>query len=117
MHIDRSHISSVSREENELQVIEEMKNSTPQDRFALITYLRESFYGYSCFTDDMDIFIRIAEENISSMKLALHEFGVPELEDQLRIPIISVDDLFINKSFIGRAKDKADLEELRIFLG
>ena len=45
MHIDRSHISSVSREENELQVIEEMKNSTPQDRFALITYLRESFYG------------------------------------------------------------------------
>ena len=45
MHIDRSHISSVSREENELQVIEEMKNTTPQDRFALITYLRESFYG------------------------------------------------------------------------
>ena len=45
MHIDRSHISSVPFEENELQVIEEMKNSTPQDRFALITYLRESFYG------------------------------------------------------------------------
>ena len=45
MHIDRSHISSVSFEENELQVIEEMKNSTPQDRFVLITYLRESFYG------------------------------------------------------------------------
>ena len=45
MHIDRSHISSVSFEENELQVIEEMKKSTPQDRFALITYLRESFYG------------------------------------------------------------------------
>ena len=45
MHIDRSQISSVSFEENELQVIEEMKNLTPQDRFALITYLRESFYG------------------------------------------------------------------------
>ena len=45
MHIDKSHISSVSFEENELQVIEEMKNTTPQDRFALITYLRESFYG------------------------------------------------------------------------
>ena len=45
MHIDRSHISSVSIEENELRVIEEMKNTTPQDRFALITYLRESFYG------------------------------------------------------------------------
>ena len=45
MHIDRSHISSVSFEENELQVIEEMRKSTPQDRFALITYLRESFYG------------------------------------------------------------------------
>ena len=45
MRIDRSHIVSVSFEENELQVIEEMKNSTPQDRFVLITYLRESFYG------------------------------------------------------------------------
>ena len=45
MHIDRSHISSASFEENELQVIEEMRKSTPQDRFALITYLRESFYG------------------------------------------------------------------------
>lgn len=45
MHIDRSYILSVSFEENDLQVIEEMRNSTPQDRFALITYLRESFYG------------------------------------------------------------------------
>ena len=45
MHIDRSQISSISFEENELQVIKEMKNSTPQDRFALITYLRECFYG------------------------------------------------------------------------
>jgi hypothetical protein len=45
MHLDRSHIVSVSFEENELRVIEEMKNSTPQDRFILITYLRESFYG------------------------------------------------------------------------
>ena len=45
MHIDKSHISSVSFEENELQVINEMKNTTPQERFALITYLRESFYG------------------------------------------------------------------------
>ena len=39
-----------------------------------------------------------------------------ELKDQLRIPIISVDDLFKNKSSTGRAKDKADLEELRKFL-
>ena len=45
MHIDKSHITSVSFEENELQVIEEMKNTTPQDRFELITYLRECFYG------------------------------------------------------------------------
>ena len=42
---DRSKISSLSFEKNELQIIEEMKNTTPQDRFALITYLRESFYG------------------------------------------------------------------------
>ncbi|MFC2112676.1 nucleotidyltransferase [Bacteroidota bacterium] len=119
------------------------------------------FYGYSRFTADMDIFIGISEENISSMKLALLEFGVPEfdrsmlttkgnvfrigrvplrieiineisgvdfddafihkeyveLENQLRIPIISVDDLFKNKSSTGRAKDMADLEELRKFLG
>ncbi|MGL1935590.1 MAG: hypothetical protein OCD01_11235 [Fibrobacterales bacterium] len=45
MHIDRTHITSSSFETNERQVIEEMKKSTPQDRFALITYLRESFYG------------------------------------------------------------------------
>jgi hypothetical protein len=108
----------------------------------------------------MDIFIGISEENISSMKLALREFGVPEfdktmlttkgnvfrigraplrieiinelsgvnfedafsnkqfieLEDKLLVPIISVDDLFRNKSSTGRAKDKADLEELRKFL-
>ena len=66
------------------------------------------FYGYSRFTADMDIFIGISEENISSMKLALH---------QLCIPIISVHDLIKNKSSTGRAKDKADLEELRKFLG
>ena len=35
-----------------------------------------------------------------------------ELQDRLRIPIISVDDLFKNKSSTGRTKDKADLEEL-----
>ncbi len=40
-----------------------------------------------------------------------------ELEDQICIPIISVDDLFKNKSSTGRTKDKADLEELRKFLG
>ena len=45
MRIDRSQISSVSFERNELLAIEEMKKSTPQERFALITYLRESFYG------------------------------------------------------------------------
>jgi hypothetical protein len=45
MHIDRSYITSVSFEKNEIQVIEEVKKTTPQDRFALITYLRECFYG------------------------------------------------------------------------
>ena len=130
-------------------------------QYLLIGGWAVGFYGYSRFTADMDIFIGISEENISSMKLALHEFGVPEfdrsmlttkgnvfrigrtplrievineisgvdfddafnnkefieLKDQLRIPIISVEDLFKNKSSTGRAKDKADLEELRKFLG
>ena len=130
-------------------------------QYLLIGGWAVGFYGYSRFTADMDIFIGISEENISSMKLALQEFGVPEfdrsmltikgnvfrigraplrievinqisgvdfdnaysnkefieLEDQLRIPIISVEDLFKNKSSTGRAKDKADLEELRKFLG
>jgi hypothetical protein len=45
MRIDRSQISSISFEKNELQVIEVMKKATPQERFALITYLRECFYG------------------------------------------------------------------------
>lgn len=119
------------------------------------------FYGYSRVTADMDIFIGISADNISLMKSALYEFGVPEfdssmltikgnvfrigrsplrievineisgvdfedafnnrefieLDDHLRIPIISIDDLFKNKSSTGRTKDKADLEELRKFLG
>ena len=130
-------------------------------QYLLIGGWAVGFYGYSRFTADMDIFIGISEENISSMKLALHEFGVPEfdrsmltikgnvfrigraplrievineisgvdfndafsnkefieLDDQLRIPIISLEDLFKNKSSTERAKDKADLEELRKFLG
>jgi hypothetical protein len=45
MHIDRSYITSDSFENNEIQIIEEMKKTTPQERFALITYLRECFYG------------------------------------------------------------------------
>ena len=130
-------------------------------QYLLIGGWAVGYYGYTRFTADMDIFIGISEENISSMKLALHEFGVPEfdrsmlttkgnvfrigraplrievineisgvdfndafsnkefieLDDQLRIPIISLEDLFKNKSSTGRAKDKADLEELRKFLG
>ena len=129
-------------------------------QYLLIGGWAVGFYGYSRFTADMDIFIGISEENISSMKLALHEFGLPEfdrsmlttkgnvfrigraplrievineisgvdfddafsnkefieLKDKLRIPIISVEDLFKNKSSTGRDKDKADLEELRKFL-
>jgi len=50
MHIDRSYITSGSFEKNEIQVIEEMKKTTPQDRFALITYLRECFYGSDATT-------------------------------------------------------------------
>ena len=61
MHIDRSHISSVSFEENELQVIKEMKNSTPQDRFALITYLRESFYGPEATTGRLQRVFEVAK--------------------------------------------------------
>ena len=130
-------------------------------QYILIGGWAVGFYGYSRFTADMDVFIGISEENISSMQSALHEFGVPEfdssmlttkgnvfrigraplrielineisgiefdnafrkreyveLEDELRIPIISVDDLFKNKSSTGRAKDMADLEELRKYLG
>lgn len=72
------------------------------------------------------------------MKLALHEFGVPEFDRSmltikgnvfrigrapLRIEVINeisgveFDDAFSNKSSTGRTKDKADLEELRKFLG
>ena len=61
MHIDKSHISSVPFEENELQVIEEMKNLTPQDRFALITYLRESFYGPEATTGRLQRVFEVAK--------------------------------------------------------
>jgi hypothetical protein len=40
-----------------------------------------------------------------------------KLEDNLRIPVISVEDLFKNKSSTGRIKDQADLEELRRLIG
>jgi predicted nucleotidyltransferase len=40
-----------------------------------------------------------------------------KLEDNLRIPVISVEDLFKNKSSTGRKKDQADLEELRRLIG
>jgi len=40
-----------------------------------------------------------------------------ELADNLRIPVISVEDLFKNKSSTGRIKDEADLEELRKLMG
>ncbi len=39
------------------------------------------------------------------------------LEDNLRFPVISVEDLFKNKSSTGRKKDEADLEELRKLIG
>ena len=40
-----------------------------------------------------------------------------ELAGQISIPIISLDDLFKNKSSTGRTKDMADLEELRKLSG
>ena len=36
-----------------------------------------------------------------------------ELSDSTQIPIISLDDLIINKSATDREKDKADLEQLK----
>ncbi|MGL1935591.1 MAG: hypothetical protein OCD01_11240 [Fibrobacterales bacterium] len=39
-----------------------------------------------------------------------------ELEDDFKVPIISIDDLFTNKSSTGRTKDQLDIEELRKFL-
>ena len=39
-----------------------------------------------------------------------------ELEGKLRIPVISIEDLFKNKASTGRKKDEADLEELRKFM-
>jgi hypothetical protein len=130
-------------------------------KYVLVGGWAVGFYGYSRVTADMDIFIGITADNISAMKSALYEFGVPEfdnsmlttkgnvfrigrsplrievineisgvefakafknrefvdLDEQLRIPIISMDDLLKNKSSTGRTKDKADLEELRKFLG
>ena len=40
-----------------------------------------------------------------------------ELEGKLRIPVISMEDLFKYKDSTGRIKDEADLEELRKFIG
>ena len=129
-------------------------------QYLLIGGWAVGFYGYSRVTADMDIFIGITEENISQIKYALLEFGVPDfdtsmlttignvfrigrtplrieiineisavdfeeayskkdfiiLEGEFRIPIISIEHLLKNKSSTGRAKDEADVEELRRFL-
>ena len=61
MRIDRSQISSTSFEKNELQAIEEMKKTTPQERFALITYLRESFYGPEASTGRLQRVFEVAK--------------------------------------------------------
>lgn len=61
MHIDRSFISSGSIARNELQVVNEMRNSTPQERFALITYVRESFYGQEASTGRLERVFKITK--------------------------------------------------------
>jgi hypothetical protein len=61
MRLDRSQISSISFDKNELQAIEEMKNTTPQERFALITYLRESFYGPEASTGRLQRVFEVAK--------------------------------------------------------
>lgn len=45
MKMDRSKISVVTFEESEKQQLQESLAMTPQERFAHMTYLRESFYG------------------------------------------------------------------------
>jgi hypothetical protein len=61
MRIDKSYISSVSAEENERLVIEEMRSTTPQERFELITYLRESFYGPEATTGRLQRVFEVAK--------------------------------------------------------
>ena len=61
MRIDKSYISSVSAEENERLVIEEMRSTTPQERFELITYLRESYYGPEATTGGLQRVFEVAK--------------------------------------------------------
>lgn len=61
MRIDKSYISAGSITRNEQQIVDEMRNSTPQERFALITYLRESFYGPEASTGRLQRVFKIAK--------------------------------------------------------
>ena len=45
----------------ELKVIDEMRESTPQERFALITYLRESFYGPEASTGRLQRVFKVTQ--------------------------------------------------------
>lgn len=115
-------------------------------------------YGYSRFTNDIDIFIAGDHDNAERIVQALISFGFanegldPEIftrkdslivmgveplavdilnflsgiefepayanrvivnDDELKIPVISLEDLIANKLASGRQKDLGDVEELR----
>lgn len=130
-------------------------------KYMLVGGWAVAYHGYPRFTADMDLFIGITLENISSAKAALYEFGVPHfddsmlltkggvfqmgrspmkievineisglefediyenrkfvtLEDNTEIPMISIDDIILNKESTGRTKDLADVEMLKEIRG
>jgi hypothetical protein len=61
MKVDRKIISSVSMEESESQLFSDSLKMTPQDRFAQITYLRESFYGTEATTGRLQRIFEVAQ--------------------------------------------------------
>jgi predicted nucleotidyltransferase len=127
-------------------------------RYLLVGAYAVGNYGYSRFTNDIDIFIAGDRENAERIVKALLAFGFetkdldPEIftrkdslvvmgvepyavdilnfisgvefeaayanrvmvnDDDLQIPVISLEDLIANKLASGRQKDLGDVEELR----
>jgi hypothetical protein len=62
MKLDRTIISTASMEESEKQIFSDSLALSPQERFAQMTYLRESFYGTEATTGRLQRFFEVAQQ-------------------------------------------------------
>lgn len=88
-------------------------------RFLLVGAYAVAAYGYPRATKDIDIFVRAAPDNASNLtrisgvdfQQACERRNTVTLEG-MEVPVISLEDLIVNKRATGRTQDLADVERL-----